>query len=155
MIEIVKAMEKLKKVANLYFITGIVLTLYTLISQNDQSLNIHDTYFVLLPSTFAIATVFIFLLIGLILLVVDQFIKYKFKIFQFLMFSIPFVYFIFSDIINRNNPGYYLSHPITFEWEVVYIPVTMFFIFLMSLLLLIVFIIYSVFKIFEKKKLQW
>jgi hypothetical protein len=145
-------MKKLKKISYLYFASGIILSLYAIVSQNKQTLNIDDTYYVFFAKDFAFFVLSIYFIIGIVFLAVEKYADFRIKVFQYLMFNIPFIYYIFSDLINHNNPGYYLAHPIAFKWEVVYIPVTLYLTFLTSLLILISLIVFSVFKMITNKK---
>ena len=122
-------MKKNKGTSYLYFGSGIILSLYSISSQNKQTLNIDDTYYVFFAKDFALFVLAIYLIIGCIYLVVEKYIDYRIKVFQYLMFNIPLIYYIFSDLINHNNSGYYLADPIAFKLEVVYIPVTLYLIF--------------------------
>lgn len=144
-------MEKLKKISYLYFATGIILSLYSILSQNKQTLNIDDTYYVFFAKDFAFFVLIIYLIIGVLLLSIENHINWRIKLIQYIMFNVPFIYYIFSDLLNHNNPGYYLAHPIAFKWEVVYIPITLYLTFLTSLIIFISIIFFGIFKMLKYK----
>lgn len=147
-------MNKIKKFSYLYLGTGVLLGIYSILSQRTQTLNIYDTYYVITPNVFALFSIIIYTIIGLALFFIESYIKNWVKIIQYLMFNIPVLYFVFSDLISHNDPGYYIANPNTFTWEVVYIPVTLFFSFLISILILILTITFTIVKQIKRKAIQ-
>jgi hypothetical protein len=139
-------MKKTKKISYLYFATGLILCLYSFVSQNKQILNIDDTYYVISGNDFAIFISLIYLVLGAIFLVIEKYLSLRIKVIQYLMFNIPFIYFIFSDISEYNNPGYYLGNPIAYKWNTVYIPVGLIFCFLTSIILFISLFVFAFWK---------
>lgn len=128
-------MQKKIKISYLYFATGLILCLYSIISQNKQILNIDDTYYVISGNDFAIFLSIIYLVIVSVFLFTEKYLRFGIKVTQYLMFNIPFIYFIFSNIDDYNNPGYYLGNPIAYKWNTVYIPIGLIFCFLISIIL--------------------
>ncbi len=133
-------MKKTIKISHLYFVTGLILCLYSIISQNKQVLNIDDTYYVISGNDFAIFVSLIYLVLGSIFLVIEKYLRFRIKAAQYLMFNIPFVYFVFSDLSDYNSPGYYLGNPIAYKWNTIYIPVGLIFCLIIS-----IFIFFSLF----------
>jgi hypothetical protein len=128
-------MEKTIKISYLYFATGIILCLYSIVNQNKQVLNVDDTYYVISGNHFALFVSIIYLVFGSIFLVIEKYLRFGIKVAQYLMFNIPFIYFIFSNIDDYNNPGYYLGNPIAYKWNTIYIPIGLTFCFLISIIL--------------------
>lgn len=129
-------MKKVFKISYLYFATGLILCLYSFVSQNKQVLNIEDTYYVISGTDFAIFVSLIYLVLAVFFLVIDKLISLKLKVFQYLMFNIPFVYFMFSDKSDFIDPVYYLMNPIAYKWNTIYIPNGLIFCFLISIICL-------------------
>lgn len=127
-------MKKIFKISYLYFATGLILCLYSLVSQANQVLNVDDTYYVISGNDFAIFVFIIYLFLGVIFLVIEKFISSNVKKFQFLMFTIPFIYFVFSDLSDDDKPGFYLTNPIVYQWNTIYIPFGLIFCFLISII---------------------
>jgi hypothetical protein len=128
-------MKKLFKISYLYFATGLILCAYSIVSQNKQVLNIDDTYYVISGNDFAIFASLIYLVLGAIFLVIERYLSFGVKVFQYLMFNIPFVYFIFSDVSDYENPGYYLANPIAYKWKTELIPLGLISCFMISIIL--------------------
>ena len=126
-------MRKTIKISYFYFATGIILCLYSIISQNKQVLNIHDTYFVISANDFAIFASLIYLVLGVIFLVIEKYLSFGIKVLQYLMFNIPFIYFMFSDLSDYENPRYYLANPIAYMWNTQLIPKGLIFCFILSI----------------------
>lgn len=139
-------MKKTIKVSYFYFATGLILCLYSIISQNKQVLNIDDTYYVISGNDFTIFVSLIYLVLGAIFLVIEKYLSFGIKVFQYLMFNIPFVYFVFSDLSDYNNPGYYLGNPIAYKWNTVYIPVGLTICFLISVVLFFALFVFAFWK---------
>ena len=129
-------MRKTIKISYFYFATGIILCLYSILSQNKQIFNVEDTYYVISGNDFAIFVSLIYLVIGSIFLVIERYLRLIIKVVQYLMFNIPFIYFIFSNINDYNNPGYYLMNPIAYKWNTIYIPIGLIFCFSISVVLI-------------------
>ncbi len=139
-------MKKTLKISYLYFATGLILCLYSIVSQNNQILNIDDTYYVTSGNDFAKFTSLIYLVLGVIFLVIEKHLSFGIKISQFLMFNIPFVYFIFSDLSEYENPGYYLANPIAYKWRTELIPIGLISCFLVSIVLLFSLFVFAFWK---------
>ena len=65
---------------------------------------------------------------------IEKYLRFGIKAAQYLMFNIPFIYFMFSNIDAYNNPGYYLGNPIAYKWNTIYIPLGQTFCFLISVI---------------------
>lgn len=128
-------MKKIFKISYLYFATGLILCLYSIVSQNKQVLNLDDTYYVISGNDFAIFSALIYLVFGAIFLVIEKYLSFGIKVFQYLMFNIPFVYFIFSDVSDYENPGYYLGNPIAYKVNTELIPLGLISCFFISIVL--------------------
>jgi hypothetical protein len=139
-------MKKIIKISYLYFATGLILCLYSFISQNQQVLNVDDTYYMITGNDFAIFVSLVYLILGAIFLVIDNFISFRIKVLQYLMFNIPFVYFVFSDLSDYNNPGYYLGNPIAYKLNTIYIPVGLILCFLISIALFLALFMFAFWK---------
>jgi hypothetical protein len=144
-------MKRLQKIPYLYFTIGLTICLYSLISQNTPTLNIHDTYLVFSPKVFAFIVILIYTTISLSYILIEKHLRYPFQLTQFLMFCVPFSYFIFSDLIPHNDPEYYLEHPTASAWETVYTPMILSFSFLVSIITFIGFVIFTAIKMLKTK----
>lgn len=144
-------MKRLRGISYLYFMVGILICLYLLISENTQTLNVQDTYFVVSARDFAFFVMVIYLVIGLGYVFIGKYIRYAVQLAQFLMFCIPFLYYVFSDFINHNNPDYYLTNPLAYKWEVLYVPVVLCLSFLGSIIVFSGFIIFSTIKMLKEE----
>lgn len=147
-------MKKIFKISYLYFTTGLILALYSIFKQENQDFNIDDTYYVISANDFALFVALIYLIIGLLYLVIENYLSKGIKIFQYLLFNIPFFYFIFSDLSVYNNPGYYLGNPIAFKWNTIYIPVALIFAFLLSIVLMLILYVSAFMKWRNKNKVS-
>lgn len=139
-------MKKTFKISYFYFATGLILCLYSIVSQNKQVFNVGDTYYVISGKDFAIFTSLIYLVLGAIFLVIEKYLSLGVKIFQYLMFNIPFVYFIFSDLSDYENPGYYLANPIAYKVHTELIPLALISCFLISIALFFVLFVFAFWK---------
>jgi hypothetical protein len=139
-------MKKTIKISHLYFATGLILCLYSIISQNKQVLNIDDTYYVISGNDFAIFVSLIYLVLASIFLVIEKYLRFRIKVAQYLMFNIPFIYFIFSNIDDYNNPGYYLGNPIAYKWNTIYIPIGLISSFFISVILFFSLFVFAFWK---------
>ena len=139
-------MKKIFKISYFYFATGLILCLYLIVSQNKQVLNVHDTYYVISANDFAIFASLIYLVLGVIFLVIERYLSFGIKVLQYLMFNIPFVYFIFSDSIVNENTEYYLANPIAYMWNTELIPLGLIFFVLISIALLFSLFVYAFWK---------
>jgi len=139
-------MKKINKISYFYFATGLTLSLYSIFSQKNQVLNIDDTYYVISGNNFALFVSLIYLIFSTIFLVMEKYIGSGLKVFQYLMFNIPFIYFIFVDLDKYNNPGYYLGNPIAYKWNTMYIPIGLIFCFLISIILFFSYFGYAFWK---------
>lgn len=139
-------MKKINKISYFYFATGLILSLYSIISQNTQVLNLDDTYYAISGKDFAMFVSLIYLVLGVIFLEIEKYLRSGIKVFQYLMFNIPFIYFIFSDMSDYNNLGYYLGNPIAYKWNTFYIPVGLIFCFLISIILFISLFVFAFWK---------
>jgi hypothetical protein len=115
--------------------------LYVLRWQIDKLTNCHSAKRnkkgqCLSGNDFAIFVSLIYLVIGSIFLVIERYLRLRIKVVQYLMFNIPFIYFIFSNINDYNNPGYYLMNPIAYKWNTIYIPIGLIFCFSISIVLI-------------------
>lgn len=146
-----KNMKRLKSVSYLYFAIGLVICLYSLISEKMQTLNISDTFFIVLSKDFAFFVMAIYSVIGLGYIFIQKYIRYSFQLTQFFMFCIPFVYYVFIDFISHNDPNYYLTNPIASKWEELYVPVVLLLSFLASIMVFSGFMIFSTIKMLKKK----
>lgn len=144
-------MKRLRSVSYLYFMVGLIICLYLLISENTQTLNVKDTYFVVSARDFAFFVMVIYAVIGLGYVFIRRYIRYAVQFAQFLMFCIPFLYYVFSDFINHNDPDYYLTNPIAFKWEVFYVPVVLCLSFLGSIIVFSGLVIFSAIKMLKEK----
>ena len=139
-------MKKTIKISYLYFATGLILCLYSIVSQNKQVLNVDDTYYVISGNHFALFVSIIFLVFGAIFLVIGKYLRFGIKVAQYLMFNIPFIYFIFSNVDNYNNPEIYLGNPTAYKWITEYIPMGMYFCFLISIVLFFLLFVFAFWK---------
>lgn len=139
-------MKKTIKISYLYFATGVILCLYSIISQNKQVLNVYDTYYVISGNDCAIFISLIYLVLGVIFLVIEKYLRFGIIVFQYIMFNIPFVYFIFSDVGDYDNPLYYLTNPIAYMWKTELIPHGLIFCFLISIVIFFSFFVFAFWK---------
>ena len=139
-------MKKIIKISYFYFATGLILCLYSIISLNKQILNVYDTYYVISGNDFAIFVSIIYLVLGVTFLVIEKYLSFGIKVFQYLTFNIPFFYFIFSDIIDHDKPLYYLTNPIAFKWKTEYIPLGLIISFLTSIALFFSLFVFAFWK---------
>ncbi len=143
-------MKKINKISYFYFSTGLFLCLYTIVSQHTPDLNIYDTYYVILVNDFAAFISLLYLIFGSIFLVMEKYISSGLKVFQYLMFNIPFIYFTLPNW-DHNNPGYYLGNPVAFKLNTMYIPVGLTICFLISIVL---FLFYFGYAFWRWKKIK-
>jgi hypothetical protein len=139
-------MVKKFKISYLYFATGLILCLYSIVSQNKQVLNIHDTFYVISGNDFAIFTTLIYLVLGVIYLVIENYLSLGIKMFQYLMFNIPLIYLMFSDLSDYKNTGYYLTNPIAYKWNTELIPLGLISCFLISIAFFFSLFVFSFWK---------
>jgi hypothetical protein len=144
-------MKKIIKISYLYFATGIILCLYHFLSQEVPSLNIHDTYYVVSANHFAIFVALIYLILGIIFLVIERYLRIGIKVFQYLMFNIPFIYFLFSDITDY-NPRLIFENPVLFKWLTIYIPLVLFYCFISSIILIFILFFFALWKWIKSNK---
>ena len=139
-------MKKIFKISYLYFATGLILALCSILNQENQEFNLYDKYYVISANDFALFVSLIYLIIGLIFLVIEDYLRKGIKVFQYLLFNIPVIYFIFSDLSVYNNPGYYLGNPIAFKWNTTYIPVVLIFSLILSSILILILYVFAFIK---------
>ena len=144
--------KKINKISYFYFITGLIISLYSIISQNKQVLNLDDTYYVIFGNDFALFVFLIYLVFGSLFLVIEKHLRFRMTVFQYLMFTIPYLYFVFSDLTFYNTPVNYLINPIAYKWIYIYIPVGLIICFYLSIILFIAFFVYAFFEVFQRKK---
>jgi hypothetical protein len=139
-------MKKIFKISYLYFATGLILALCSILNQENQEFNLYDKYYVISANDFALFVSLIYLIIGLIFLVIEDYLRKGIKVFQYLLFNIPVIYFIFSDLSVYNNPGYYLGNQIAFKWNTIYIPVVLIFSLILSSILILILYVFAFIK---------
>ncbi len=145
-------MKKIIKISYLYFATGLILALYSILNGENQALNIDDTYYVISANNFALLITLIYLILGVIFLVIEKYLSRGIKVFQYITFNIPLIYFLFSDFIVNDSPLYYLTNPIAYEWFETYIPTALIFSFLLSIFLFFILFLYAFWKWRKKNK---
>ena len=141
--------KKINKTYYFYFIKGLIISLYSIVS---QILNFDDTYYVIFGNDFALFVFLIYLVFGSLFLVIEKHLSFRMTVFQYLMFTIPFLYFVFSDLTFYNTPPNYFINPIEYKWIYIYIPVGLIICFYLSIILFIAFFVYSFFEVFQRKK---
>ncbi len=144
--------KKINKTSYFYIATGLIISLFSIVSQNKQVLNFDDIYYVTSGNDLALYVFLIFLVFGTLFLVIEKHLSFRITVFQYLTFTIPFLYFIFSDCIINNIPGNYLINPIANKLINIYIPVGLLVCFYLSIILFIAFFVYSFFEVFQRKK---
>gem|GEM_PF-6924398 len=75
-------MKKIIKISHLYFATGIILSLYSITSQNKQVFNIDDTFYVISGNDFAIFVSLLYFASGSIFLVIEKYLRFRIKVTQ-------------------------------------------------------------------------
>lgn len=126
--------------------------MHSIVSQNKQVLNVDDTYYVISGTDFAIFTSLIYLVIGVFFLFFEKYSSFGIKVLQYIMFNIPFVYFMLSDVIDYENPGYYLANPIAYKWKAEFIPLGLILCFGISIVLFFSLFVFTFWK--WKKKVR-
>jgi len=144
-------MKKIIKLSNCYFATGLIFCLYSIISHNNQVLNIEDTYYVISANHFALIISLIYLVFGALSLVIEKYLSFGIKAFQYIMFTIPFAYFIFSEDSVYDNTLYNLENPIAFKWHTELIPIGLISSFSISIVLFFSLFVFAFWK-WKKKQ---
>ena len=144
--------KKINKTSYFYIATGLIISLFSIVSQNKQVLNFDDIYYVTSGNDLALYVFLIFLVFGTLFLVIEKHLSFRMTVFQYLMFTIPYLYFVFSDLTFYNTPPNYLINPIAYKWIYIYIPVGLIICFYLSIILFIAFFVYAFFEVFQRKK---
>ena len=144
--------KKINKTSYFYIATGLIISLFSIVSQNKQVLNFDDMYYVISGNDFALYVFLIYLILGALFLVIEKHLSFIMTVFQYLMFTIPLLYFVFSDLSFYNTPVNYLVNPIEYKWNYIYIPVALIICFYLSIILFIAFFVYAFFEVIQRKK---
>jgi hypothetical protein len=134
------------KTSNFYFATGLLLCLFSIVSKNKQVLNIYDTYYVISGNDFAVFISLIYLAVGVLYLVIEKHLHFGLKVLQYLMFTIPIVYFIYLNGNDFDTPEYYLANPIAYQWKTVLLAEVLIYGFLLSIVLLLILFVFAFWK---------
>lgn len=128
------------KVAYFYFITGLLLCFYSMISPIKHSWNIQDSYYVVENKDFAIVVLVIYFFLGSVFHSINKYFGFRVKFVQFLLFTLPFGYDMYVDSTNLHNSVNDLSNPQSIKLFESYLPAIAFFTFLFSILYLLILI---------------
>lgn len=137
----------------LYQIVGIILSIISLVSGKKQILNFGDTYYIIECSNFSVFLFFLFSIISFTYFLIRNYYNRIIGKIQIISFFIPVIYFMIYDLITEKfSPGYYFSHPIVYNWQTIYIPMVLFFVFCGSIILLVCNLIVALIKYYNKKR---
>ena len=133
---------------------GVLLTVISLGSGKDQTLNLEDTYYIIRCMDFSIFLLLVFIFFSTIYFLIRKYYNSKMGTFQIVLFMIPTIYFMLYDLITEPfSPGYYFAHPIAYKWQTIYIPLSMLFAFLISLALFLINIGLAIIMYYKRKRI--